>query len=142
MLAEDGDALHAALHADLGKCAIESSLSETAFLRAEIAHTLKHLRRWMRPKRIAMPLTLLPARGRLVPEPLGVALIIAPWNYPVQLLLGPLIGAFAAGNAAVLKPSEVSPNVAATLARLVPQYLDSDAVIVVEGGVAETTALL
>ncbi|PNS08128.1 aldehyde dehydrogenase family protein [Solilutibacter silvestris] len=142
MLAEDGDALHAALHADLGKCAIESSLSETAFLRAEIGHTLKHLRSWMRPQRIAMPLTLLPARGRLVPEPLGVALIIAPWNYPVQLLLGPLIGAIAAGNAAVLKPSEVSPNVSATLARLVPKYLDNEAIIVVEGGVAETTALL
>lgn len=142
MLAEDADALHAALHADLGKCATESRLTETAFLRAEIAHVLKHLRRWTRPKRIAIPLSLQPARGRLVAEPLGVALVIAPWNYPVQLLLAPLIGALAAGNAAVLKPSEVSPHVSATLARLIPRYLDNDAIAVVEGGVAETTALL
>lgn len=142
MLVAEADAIHAALQADLGKCAIESRLTETAFLRAEIAHALKHLRRWSRPKRIAIPLSLQPAHGRLVPEPLGVVLVIAPWNYPVQLLLAPLIGAIAAGNAVVLKPSEVAPNVAATLARLIPRYLDNDAVVVVEGGVAETGALL
>ena len=142
LLVEQGDALHAALLADLGKCAIESRLSETAFLRAEIAHTLKHLRRWMRPKRFTIPLQLLPASGRVLPEPLGVALIIAPWNYPVQLLLAPLIGALAAGNGAVLKPSEVAPNVSATLARLIPSYLDNDAVVVIEGSVPETTAVL
>lgn len=142
MLVEDADAIHAALLDDLGKCAIESRLTETAFLRAEIAHTLKLLRRWLRPKHIAIPMSLQPARGRLVPEPLGVVLVIAPWNYPVQLLLAPLIGALAAGNAVVLKPSEVSPNVAATLARLIPRHLDNEAVVVVEGGVTETTALL
>ncbi|MBS0215747.1 MAG: aldehyde dehydrogenase family protein [Proteobacteria bacterium] len=142
MLVDDADAIHAALLADLGKCAVESRLTETAFLRAEIAHALKHLRRWLHPKRVAIPLSLQPASGRLVPEPLGVVLVIAPWNYPVQLLLAPLVGALAAGNAVVLKPSEVSPNVAATLARLVPRYLDNEAVVVVEGGVAETTALL
>lgn len=142
MLVEEAAAIHAALLADLGKCATESRLTETAFLRAEIAHTLKHLRRWLRPEPIAIPLSLQPARGRLVPEPLGVVLVIAPWNYPVQLLLAPLIGALAAGNAVVLKPSEVSPNVAATLARLVPRYLDDEAIVVAEGGVAETTALL
>lgn len=142
MLVDDADAIHAALLADLGKCAVESRLTETAFLRAEIAHALKHLRRWLRPKRVAIPLSLQPASGRLVPEPLGAVLVIAPWNYPVQLLLAPLVGALAAGNAVVLKPSEVSPNVAATLARLVPRYLDNEAVVVVEGGVAETTALL
>ncbi len=142
MLVAEADAIHAALLADLGKCAVESRLTETAFLRAEIAHTLKHLRRWLRPRRIAIPLSLQPARGRLVPEPLGVVLVIAPWNYPVQLLLAPLVGAIAAGNAVVLKPSEVSPNVAAALARLIPRYLDNDAVAVVEGGVAETTDLL
>ncbi|MBS0198959.1 MAG: aldehyde dehydrogenase family protein [Proteobacteria bacterium] len=142
LLVDGAEAIHGALLADLGKCAIESRLTETAFLRAEIAHTLKHLRRWLRPKRIAIPLSLQPAHGRLVPEPLGVALVIAPWNYPVQLPLAPLIGALAAGNAVVLKPSEVSPNVSATLARLIPRYLDNEAVIVVEGGIAETTALL
>lgn len=142
MLVEEADAIHAALHADLGKCTIESRLAETAFVRTEITHTLKHLRRWLRPKRIAIPLSLQPARGRLVPEPLGVVLVIAPWNYPVQLLLAPLVGALAAGNAVVLKPSEVSANVAATLARLIPRYLDTAAIAVVAGGVDETTALL
>ncbi len=142
LLVEGADALHEALQADLGKCATESRLTETAFLRAEIAHALKHLRRWLRPKRIGIPLSLQPARGRLVAEPLGMVLVIAPWNYPVQLLLGPLVGALAAGNAVILKPSEVSPQVSATLARLIPRYLDNEAVAVVEGGVDDTTALL
>jgi aldehyde dehydrogenase (NAD+) len=77
-----------------------------------------------------------------VPEPLGVVLVIAPWNYPVQLLLGPLVGALAAGNAVVLKPSEVAPATSAALARLVPRFLDSRAVAVVEGAADATTALL
>jgi len=142
LLVEGADALHAALGTDLGKCATESRLTETAFLRAEIAHTLKHLGRWMRPRRRPIPLSLQPASARMVPQPLGVVLVIAPWNYPVQLLLGPLIGAIAAGNAVVLKPSEVAPVTSSVIARLVPQYLDTDAVHVVEGGVPETTALL
>jgi aldehyde dehydrogenase (NAD+) len=78
----------------------------------------------------------------VVREPLGLVLIISPWNYPVQLLLSPLVGALAAGNAALLKPSEVTPHVSAALARRVPEYLDSEAVAVVEGGVQEVTALL
>ena len=142
LLVEGADALHGALKADLGKCVTEARLTETAFLRVEIAHTLKHLRRWMRPRRRSIPVSLQPARAALVPQPLGVVLVIAPWNYPVQLLLGPLIGALAAGNAAVLKPSEIAPATSATIARLVPQYLDTDAVRVVEGGVPETTRLL
>ena len=87
-------------------------------------------------------MTLRPGSARIVPEPLGVVCIIAPWNYPLQLLLAPLVAAFAAGNTAILKPSEVSPTVAATIAELLPEYLDSRAVAVVTGGVEETTALL
>ena len=89
-----------------------------------------------------VPLSLAPGRATVVREPLGVVLVIAPWNYPVQLCLAPLVGALAAGNAVVLKPSEVAPATSAVLARLLPQHLDAAAVHVVEGGVPETTALL
>ena len=142
MLAEQEEALLEALRTDLGKPAIEAFLTEIAFVRAEVDVTLKHLRRWMRPERVGIPVKQQPGRARIHRDPLGVVLIIGPWNYPVQLLLAPLVGAIAAGNCAVLKPSEVSPTVSATLARIVPQYLDRDAVRVVEGAVAETTALL
>ena len=81
----------------------------------------------------------MPAKSFRIPEPLGVVCVIAPWNYPVQLLLVPAAGAIAAGNTVALKPSEVSPNVSAVLARLVPQYLDQTAVALIEGGVPETT---
>lgn len=142
MLAEQEEALLAALRADLGKPAIEAFLTEIAFVRAEVDVTLKHLRRWMRPERVGIPVKQQPARARVHRDPLGVVLIIGPWNYPVQLLLAPLVGAIAAGNCAVLKPSEVSPTVSATLARIVGQYLDRDAIRIVEGAVDETTSLL
>lgn len=142
MLTEQEEPLLEALRADLGKPAIEAFLTEIAFVRAEVDVTLKHLRRWMRPERVGIPVKQQPGRARIHRDPLGVVLIIGPWNYPVQLLLAPLVGAIAAGNCAVLKPSEVSPTVSATLARIVPQYLDRDAVRVVEGAVPETTALL
>jgi aldehyde dehydrogenase (NAD+) len=91
---------------------------------------------------VRLPLAQRPGRGRVVREPLGVVLVIAPWNYPVHLALLPVIGAIAAGNCVVVKPSEVSAHTSATLARLVPEYLDPDCIAVVEGGVRETTALL
>jgi aldehyde dehydrogenase (NAD+) len=87
-------------------------------------------------------LAVLPARAYTVLEPLGVALIIAPWNYPVQLLLAPMVGALAAGNAVVVKPSEIAAHTSSLLADLIPKYLDPRAVVVVEGGVPETTELL
>jgi aldehyde dehydrogenase (NAD+) len=134
--------LEAALAADLGKNPTESFLVEIGFVIGEIDHTLRHLRAWLRPRRVAVPGSVLPARASVVREPLGVVLVIAPWNYPVQLLLTPVIGALAAGNAVVMKPSEVAPATSAVIARLVPQYLDNAAVAVVEGAVDETTELL
>ena len=131
-----------ALHADLGKSANEAWVTETGFLVREIDHTLRHLRAWTAPRRVPVPLSLAPGRARVVREPLGVVLVIAPWNYPLQLCLAPLVGALAAGNAVVLKPSEHAPATSALLARLVPEHLDPEAVHVVEGGVPETTALL
>ena len=142
LLVDHEDDFAEALHADLGKCATESWVTETGFVVREIDHTLRHLRAWTAPRRVRVPLSLAPGRAKVVREPLGVVLVIAPWNYPVQLCLAPLVGALAAGNAVVIKPSEVAPATSRLLARLLPQHLDASAVHVVEGAVPETTALL
>ena len=131
-----------ALREDLGKSESEALTTEINVLMSEIRHTRSHLRRWARPRRASVPAELLPGSARLVSEPLGVVLVIAPWNYPLQLSLGPMIGALAAGNTVVLKPSELAPATSAALARLLPLHLDAEAVQVVEGGVEETTAVL
>ncbi|MET8978307.1 aldehyde dehydrogenase family protein [Streptomyces sp. NPDC004539] len=131
-----------ALHTDLGKSPLESYLTELGFVVNEIDHTLRHLGRWMRPRRVGVPLSLAPARARTVREPLGTVLIVSPWNYPLQLALAPLVGALAAGNCAVVKPSELAPATSAALAHWLPKVLDPEAVAVVEGGVPETTELL
>lgn len=131
-----------ALRDDLGKPALESSVIEISFVANELAFIRKRLRSWMKPERVPTTLIAQPGRSRIYREPLGVALIIGPWNYPVQLTLAPLMGAIAAGNCAVLKPSELAPATSALLARFIPQYLDRDCVQVVEGGAAEASALL
>ncbi|WP_125100298.1 aldehyde dehydrogenase family protein [Leucobacter chromiireducens] len=142
LLVERGAEFERALHEDLGKSPTEAQLTEIGFLRTEIEHALDELAGWMRPRRVPVPLAVQPATARVVPEPLGVVLIIAPWNYPLMLALSPLIGAIAAGNAAIVKPSELAPATAELLARLLPDALDRRAVAVVSGGVPETTALL
>lgn len=142
MLGDNEEVFAAALRDDLGKGATESYLTEIGFVRNEVEHTLGNLKRWLRPSKVAVPAWMLPARARLVREPLGVVLVIAPWNYPILLTLSPVVGALAAGNAVVLKPSEVAPATSRALAQLVPVYLDPTAFRVVEGGVPETTALL
>ena len=111
-------------------------------MKDEAAHALKHLGSWVKPTKHSVPLVVQPAKAWTEPQPLGVVLIIAPWNYPLQLLLAPAVAALAAGNAMVLKPSELAPATSAAVAELVPRYLDAEAVAVVEGGVPETTALL
>jgi aldehyde dehydrogenase (NAD+) len=131
-----------ALHADLGKPATEAFGSEIGLPLSEIRLTCKKLASWMKPERVRTSLLAMPGRSYIYKEPLGVTLIIAPWNYPFQLIVLPLIGAIAAGNCAVVKPSEISPNVSALIAKWLPKYLDGRAVKVVEGGVPETTALL
>lgn len=142
MLVERETDFETALHADLGKSPLESQITEIGFLLGEIDHSLANLAKWMRPRRVTTPLAVQPASAKIVPEPLGLALIIAPWNYPLMLALSPLIGAIAAGNAAIVKPSEIAPATSAALALLVPEYLDRRAIAIVEGGVPETTALL
>jgi aldehyde dehydrogenase (NAD+) len=143
LLTEHGADVAAALHADLGKSSTEAFRTEIDFTVREIDHTLEHLDAWLRPEPAPVPARLGDdARAWTQYDPLGVVLVIAPWNYPVQLLLTPLLGALAAGNAVVAKPSELAPATSAVLARLLPQYLDTRAVAVVEGGVPQTTALL
>ncbi|MFF9642905.1 aldehyde dehydrogenase family protein [Kitasatospora aureofaciens] len=142
LLTEQSEAFLAALNADLGKGAAEAYRTEVAFTLNELDHTVRHLEEWLRPKPAAVPDAFLPAQARVVRDPLGVVLIIAPWNYPLQLALAPLVGALAAGNTAVVKPSELAPATSAAIARLLPRYLDPQAVAVVEGAVPETTALL
>ncbi|MFF9097983.1 aldehyde dehydrogenase family protein [Streptomyces sp. NPDC014802] len=143
MLTEQGAELAAALHADLGKSEPEAYRTEIDFTVREIDHTLDHLDAWLRPEPAPVPAHLgADATAWTQADPLGVVLVIAPWNYPAQLLLAPLVGALAAGNAVVVKPSELAPATSAALARLLPAHLDTEAVAVVEGGVPETTALL
>ena len=142
MLSEREQEFTAALQADLGKNALEAYLTEISITRAEAAHALKHLADWTRTTRVPVPLGLQPASAKVEPQPLGVVLIIAPWNYPVQLLLAPLIGALAAGNAAVLKPSELAPATSAAITRILPEYLDPEAVVVIEGAQEVSQALL
>lgn len=142
MLTEQSDAFLAALRADLGKGAAEAYRTEVAFTVNELDHTVKHLAGWLEPRPAAVPDAFRPAEARVVRDPLGTVLIIAPWNYPLQLALAPLVGALAAGNTAVVKPSELAPATSAAIARLLPRYLDPRAVAVVEGAVPETTALL
>lgn len=131
-----------ALATDLGKPRVEGFITDIAFVASEVKSMIKNLKKWNRPERVGTPLVTMPAKSRLIPEPLGVVLVIAPWNYPIQLLLVPVASAIAAGNAVVMKPSEVSAATAALLGRLVPKYFDTSAVAIVEGGVSETTELL
>ena len=142
LLTEREDDLLAALAADLGKPPFEAWLTDLRATGREIEHMEKHLASWLKPESRSVPALLRPNRAEVRREPLGAVLVIAPWNYPVQLLLAPLAAALAAGNTVVCKPSEVAPATSAAMARLLPEYLDPEAVVVVEGGVPETTALL
>lgn len=130
-----------ALAQDLGKSAAEAWSTELGPVLSEIRHVRRLLPSWVTPTKVPGTVALAPSTAWIDHQPLGTVLIIAPWNYPVQLVLLPLVGALAAGNTAVIKPSEVTPHVAAVLERAVAQHL-SDCVGVVTGGVPETTRVL
>uniref|UniRef100_A0A0E0BG62 Aldehyde dehydrogenase n=1 Tax=Oryza glumipatula TaxID=40148 RepID=A0A0E0BG62_9ORYZ len=143
-----------ALHSDLAKPRMESYLHEISLAKAACTFALKGLKNWMKPEKMLIMLTLInddqvpaalttfPSTAQIVSEPLGVVLVISAWNYPFLLSIDPVIGAIAAGNAVVLKPSEIAPATSALFAKLLPEYVDSSCIKVVEGGVPETTALL
>ncbi|WP_258240738.1 aldehyde dehydrogenase family protein [Pseudidiomarina homiensis] len=130
------------LEHDLGKSKAEGWLTELGYLNSDIDYTCKHLAKWMRGKRVSQPLMAWPGKSYLHPEPLGVVLIIGAWNYPLQLLLSPLVAALAAGNCAVVKPSELAPRTAELIAKLLPDYLANEAVQVVTGGAEVAQELL
>jgi len=142
MMREHEDDFATALRADLGKCRFEAVMTEMSFVESEAKYARKHLAAWMKPQKVRTPLMAQPGRSYIQPEPKGVVLIIAPWNYPLSMVMAPLVGAVAAGNCAVMKPSEITTHTSAAIAGILPRYLDQDAFAVVEGGIPETTELL
>ncbi|MCB2406742.1 aldehyde dehydrogenase family protein [Hymenobacter lucidus] len=135
-------AIQQALYADFRKPAAETDVTEIWSSQGEIKHTLKNLKQWMRPRRVSTPLSLVGTTSWVQYEPKGVCLIIAPWNYPFYLAIDPLVSALAAGNCCIIKPSEMTPAVAALLSRMAHELFDPAEVAVVEGDRAVATALL
>ncbi|WHY73058.1 aldehyde dehydrogenase [Fictibacillus enclensis] len=131
-----------ALALDLGKSELESYSTEIGILYEEINFTIKHLKGWAKPKKVKTALTHVGSKGSIIPEPYGTVLIMAPWNYPFQLALSPLVGAIAAGNTAIIKPSELTPNVSALLSTLLQELYPPSYVAVIGGGVQTSQALL
>jgi aldehyde dehydrogenase (NAD+) len=141
-LKERESEIESAIHRDLGRPSLEIYASETALVASELALTRRKLRSWAKPHRVSTSLVGQPGKSQIHHDPLGVVLIIGPWNYPLQLVLAPLVGAIAAGNCAIVKPSEVVPTISELLAVWLPKYVDPDSVQVIQGGVDETTELL
>jgi aldehyde dehydrogenase (NAD+) len=131
-----------ALKQDLRKPETEAYVSEIAPVIKEIDWALKHLGSWVKPKKVKTPFLLFPGSSHIYSEPYGSVLIIAPWNYPFQLAMVPLVGAMAAGNCTVLKPSELAPHTSQTIAELMTSYFEPSYIAVVEGGVESTQHLL
>lgn len=131
-----------ALHSDLGKSAAEGYATELALVYAELRHTTRRLKRWMAPRRAAAGLAATPGRGRVQAEPYGHVLIISPWNYPFQLSMIPLIGALAAGNHCIVKPSQQSPETGKIMRDIVEKALPRELASVVLGSREESDALL
>jgi aldehyde dehydrogenase (NAD+) len=131
-----------ALKRDLGRPAVESFAAEIAVLLAEMDLARKHVAAWARPRRQRTPLALFPARSWIRPEPYGSVLVISPWNYPFLLAMAPLAAALAAGNCAVVKPSDASPHTSLLVARILEETFEPAYVSAVHGGVPETQALL
>ena len=137
MLKDHAEDFYAALWSDLRRNRIEADLVDVKCTTSEIEHVIAHFRRWMKPVPVTTPYQLAPSHGEVRFDPLGVGLIIGTWNYPVMLTLSPLVAAIAAGNCAVIKPSEVSPATGGMMARYLPEYLDRKAFPVVLGTVPQ-----
>lgn len=134
--------IQAALQADLGKHPYESYFSEIGQVLEELSHLRSHLRKWAKPRKVRTPMTLFPAKSRRYPQPYGVVLVMSPWNYPFMLSMSPVLGAIAAGNCVILKPSAYAPATSQVLSQLIASTFDPQFVTVVQGGRAENTALL
>lgn len=131
-----------ALYSDLHKPEVEGYGTEVGFTYSELRHTIKNLRKWMKPQRNLSPMVTQPSSSWTHSQPLGLTLIISPWNYPIQLALGPMIGAIAAGNVAVVKPSEMAPASSEVVTSIVAEAFGEEHVAILEGGVELSTALL
>lgn len=142
MCDNEESAIARALADDLGRPPVEAWLGDIASTKGEATYARKHLKKWMRRRRMPLPLAQLPGRGWVQYDPLGAVLVIGPWNYPFYLSMGPIVAAVAAGNCVVLKPSELAPATSALLAELVPKYLDSSAIRVIEGDGSTTQSLI
>ncbi|XP_057324000.1 aldehyde dehydrogenase, dimeric NADP-preferring isoform X2 [Microplitis mediator] len=142
MLEENVEQFHSALKSDLRRSKFENCCLEIDYTLNEITHMLRHIKEWSAVEKPPKDLVNILDSPEIHKDPYGVVLVIGAWNYPLQLLLVPVIGAIAAGNCVIMKPSEVSPATADTIARLVPKYLDTECYHVVLGGVAETSELL
>lgn len=142
LVTENEDAIAEALHQDLGRNRFEAWLADIASTAGEAKDAAKNVRKWARRRYRLLELSQLPGRGWVEYEPYGTVLVIGAWNFPFVLTLGPAIGAIAAGNTVVLKPSEVCPVSSALMAELVPRYLDNDAIVVVEGDGAVSQELI
>ena len=127
------DEIHNALQQDLGKSPEESYVTETGFVLTELRYALSRLKQWMRPEYVPTNLLNFPSTSKILPIPLGTVLIIGPWNYPFQLLFAPLIGAIAAGNCVVLKPSEFAPATTAVMKTIIEECFTADYIRFVEG---------
>lgn len=139
---EHEEEIFAALKKDLGKCRFESYATEIGFVIEEINHAIKHLKEWIRVKRVSTPTVMQPASSQLYFDPYGVVLIIAPWNYPLQLTLSPLVGAIAGGNCCVIKPSEFSSETSKVIDKIISKTFRPEYITVIQGAVKETTELL
>ncbi|HME79663.1 MAG TPA: aldehyde dehydrogenase family protein, partial [Mycobacterium sp.] len=142
MMAENEPAIADALAKDLDRSPFEAWLADTATTAGEARYAAKHVKKWVQRKHRLLELAQLPGRGWVEYEPYGTVLIIGAWNYPFYLTLGPAVGAIAAGNTLLLKPSEIAPASAALMAELVPRYLDRDAIAVIEGDGAVSQELI
>lgn len=135
-------ALLAALNQDLGKSETEAYMTELGIIRSELRVAIRHTRAWQRPRRVPTPLVHFPSGSRILHDPYGVCLVLSPWNYPAQLSLVPVVGAIAAGNCVILKPSNQSPATSQALENLVRDCFEPEFVAVVQGGRAENQQLL
>lgn len=139
---EHEEDLYAALYTDLKKSKEECWVTEIGFLLSELNATLKHLDKWIKAKRVKTNLLNLPSKSYIMPEPLGVVLIIGPWNYPLQLLFTPLVGAIAAGNCVVLKPSEFASETSKVMKQIIEKTFSPEYILYVEGDGAETVPMM
>ncbi|MFP4844209.1 aldehyde dehydrogenase family protein [Winogradskyella sp. PE311] len=136
------DQIIEAMRKDLGKPKVETELTEVYPIIGDIKHAVKYLHRWMRKQKVKTPLSMLGASSYFIHESKGVCLIISPWNFPFNLTFGPLVSAIAAGNTVIIKPSEMTPNASALMAKIVREVFSEDEVALVEGEVEVSTQLL